>query len=445
MWWWLAVAAWAQGADQLRTTLGVAGVHAASIGQTDVNLLLAERARWSLGEPTRLWLDAAFTIDPDAATTFERSRVRALGVTVQASSVRLWIGRSLVQHGGPRLVDGVQAVWSEGPWELGAWGGLAPDLFTTRPELRPGGGPILAYVDNRAQLSLTGEVVGAEGGLDRAGALAQARVHGGRLWDLSTRLDWALAEPDTGSGLSDAAAFLQVRPSDAVSVDLVYNAFSAYRYQQTALLDPTLQRFAARVDPLALFDGLSQDRVDPTVHHLVGATPEVHIGAMQLAVLGRARLGALPAEQFVRLQPRVAARGLADGRLDLELSSNLVRYDAGWNTSTGPTVGLELLPSRALWLDTTAQLVTSDAYSGVGGYADLFVDWLGPGGVTLMAGLAWDYEPVEELDDVGVTAFLRLQHLLTRTSPSAPRGAAGGSPATPPPASPAAAPAPGLR
>lgn len=413
--WWLAALAWGQTADVVRSSAGVQATHSASLGQTDVDVLLGEKVRWRTSPGGRLWIDGAFTIDTDGATTFERSRVRHLGMELHREALRVWVGRHPVAFGGPRIVDGLQVIGQTGPWSVGGWAGLAPDLFTTRPELRPGGGPMIAWVQGRGELTLVGEVLGAQGGLDRAGAIASGRLEGGNVWDVSGRLDWQFEDAAGRSGLADGAVFGQLRPTDAFRIDVLYNAFSSYRYQQTTLLDPTIQRFTTRVDALALALGVAEESEDPTIHHMVGLTPRVHTRSVDVSVLARARLASDPTQRYERVQPRVGFRGPLDGRLELQLDANLVHLDTGWSESAGPTVLLELAADRSLWLDGSVRAVLDPAYEGVGGYADLFVDWMAPAGVLLMGGVAWEYEPVVELNDVGVTAYLRAQHSFGRS------------------------------
>ncbi len=409
--WWMLLPALGQTSDMVQTTVGAQLTHSQSLGVQDVDAVFGERFRWSVSDATRLWADGMFTYDTDGV--FERSRVRALGVSTGAGDVQVWLGRHPVQYGGPRLVDGVQALFVRKGLEVGAWSGLAPDLFTTRPMLRPGGGPILAYGTERAQGSLVGEVTGSEGGLDRASTLLTGRVQGGRVWDASGRVDWQLSDATGTSGLADASLWAQLRPGDVLRVDLLADAWSSLRYRQSALLDPTVQRWVERTQPLVNPLPGEEEALDPTVHAMVGLRPELRTGPVRTSVLFRQRPGGVE-ERYTRVQPVVSVVALLDGRLDVQVDANLVFLDTGLSASTGPTAMVELTPSRALWLDGSVRAVFDPSYQGPGWYADAYLDWLGPAGLVVMAGAAYELEPVVELDDVGITALLRLQHRFER-------------------------------
>lgn len=408
--WWLLPAALAQSTDIVETTVGAQVTTSRALGASDVDAVFGERVRWGLSEPVRLWADAQFTYDTEQQR-FERSRVRQLGFTYDKGVVALQIGRHAVTYGGPRVVDGLQAMVRTGDVTLGAWGGLAPDLFTTRPMLRPGGGPVVAWSSAQAQATLVGEVTATEAGLDRAGALATARWQSGKAFDTSGRVDWQLSDAVGASGLADASWFASWRPHEAFQLDTLADAWSSLRYRNSALLDPTVQRYAQRVQPV--LDPLpgAEEALDPTLHGMVGLRPTVTTGPLQTSLLARHRPG--PAEEaFTRLQPMVRWQADADGRLELMADANLIQRQAGLSASAGPTALVELLTERSLWLDGSVRAVVGPTYDGPGMYADLFVDWLAPAGFVLMAGAAYEFEPVEELDDVGVTALLRLRHRL---------------------------------
>src|SRR5262249_45022434 len=117
-------------------------------GASDLNFAIGERLRWTIsgdrpkpdGAPRPgHWLalaPAQFLLDPgpSGAPVFEWNEVRQLGFEYDSAHWTLDLGRSLVYRGGPRLVDGVQALYQPGTTtKLGVWGGLAPDLFTTDP------------------------------------------------------------------------------------------------------------------------------------------------------------------------------------------------------------------------------------------------------------------------------------------------------------------------
>jgi hypothetical protein len=300
-----------------------------------------------------------------------------------------------------------------GDWSIGAWGGLAPDLFTTRPMLRPGGGPILAYQRGWASWSVVGEVLGAEGGLDRAGVLALARAAFDFGFEVSGRLDAQLADAEGNVGLADGAVFTRITPTPTFRVDAFYDAFSSLRYQRTEALDPAVRRFAERVDSLGVADVVVDDQVDDSLNHLVGLTPRWRSPtdvALELSARARYRYHLDPLNRYWRVGPSIGLLGLLDDRLELYVDGYATDRDTGLAYDTGLTTFLELGRDRALALDTSGRLLLDPAYEGeTGWYTDLFVDWLAPGNVVLVAGVSYTYEPDPVIDDVGIGAFVRAQ------------------------------------
>lgn len=398
--------------DVAVTSIGAQGVRAEALEATTAGLMLGERLRWEIASDWRVVADARLNVYPDDPDTpLDQSRVRTLGVTWEDPGVWMALGRHSVAHGGPRIVDGVQVLGRMGPWELGAWGGLAPDLFTTAPALRPGGGPILAWQQGRASWSVVGEVVGAEGGLDRAAVLAQARASFAPVLHLSGRLDAQLV--DGAPALADGAVFVRLHPGDVFRLDTFYDAFSSLRYLQTQALDPAVQRFAERADAAGALTLVDEELIDPRLNHLVGTTARVRTpGQVGLRVEGRARVRHHedPLNRYARVGPAVALVGLADDRLEVIADGYATWRDTGLGTEAGLITFVEVGRDRALAVDTSGRVLFNPAYGGEPGwYADGFVDWLAPGMVTMSAGLSWTYEPDPLLDDVGIGAFLRLQ------------------------------------
>ena len=107
MWWIPAAFA---GNDLSVTSIGADAVRSEAIGDQDLDLLLGQRLRWQLSPASRVLLDGRFAIDPNAATTWEESRLRELGVAVETERVTVLAGRHPVLFAGPRLTDGVQAL-----------------------------------------------------------------------------------------------------------------------------------------------------------------------------------------------------------------------------------------------------------------------------------------------------------------------------------------------
>ncbi|MEQ1501858.1 MAG: hypothetical protein ABMB14_06490 [Myxococcota bacterium] len=407
------------GDDLSVTSVGADAVRSASIDDQSIDLLLGQRLRWGLTDDVRALVDGRFAIDPFATTTFEESRLRELGVEYDSERLTMLIGRHPVQFGGPRLVDGIQALGHAGidnQWSFGGWAGLVPDEFTTAPTLRFGAGPIVAVSTAKASGSLAGDLVVGEGGLNRAGALAMGRGELGRRFQATSRVDWVFTDGAGHGGLADGALFLQVRPVDAFRLDLVYDGYSSLLYQSRAGLDPTVQRFAARIEELGLTEGITQDAVDPTLHHLLGATTGLHgQGEIrpQLTLRARTQLHEDPTERYTRLGASTGIGGLAGDRLELDVDGNALWIEGRVATDAGLMVLVEPEPEGPAAIDGSFRILLDPVAYGPGAfglYADLFVDVATRGGTSVSAGGSWSTDPDDVVaQDVGFGGFLRIQ------------------------------------
>ncbi|MCA9566992.1 MAG: hypothetical protein KC656_04080 [Myxococcales bacterium] len=409
------LAAWAVGPSNLAVhSLGAQGGFSAAAGKGDLDFLLAERLRWSVSDTTRVWLDARFLVDPKGPTTLERYRVRRLGVELTFGSTRLLVGRHPVEAGGPRLVDGLQVLHRVGDLELGVWGGLAPDLFTTAPRVRPGFGPMVVYTTSTVRASLVGEVVAADGGLDRAGTLVTARWAPARLLAVDGRLDLELASAEGGPHLADGRLGATYQPTDAVRFGVFYSAFSSLRYLRTEALDPELRRFDSRILEEGLAENPDQDTRDPYVNHMVGTDlvirPPGDTPAPFADVRARYRYNPDVKNRFSRLTARVGMTRIAGahelgGLLTIRRVNDATQIDAG-------AQGLFTLGDGCCRLDTSALLLLDpQRYTGPGFYADLFLDAITDGGFSIGGGLNGTAEPIDTVEgavDAGVAGFVRL-------------------------------------
>lgn len=406
--------------DLAVTSVGAQGVYDQGLAVGDVDLLVGERFRWTLADrafATVALADARFTLDPAGGDPWEQNRVRQLGVELAAPAWLVTIGRHPVVQGGPRLVDGVQVVGRRGAWRFGGWAGLAPDLFTTRPMLRPGGGPIVAVDTPLAQASLVGEVLGTATGLDRVGLLAQTRVSRTPTWELLGRLDLQLTDADGTFGLADGFVAGKVRPGAGFTFDALYDAYSSIRYLETQLLDPDLQRYEARAEALGLVDLTPEDLVDPSLYHLVGggaAWQGTGLVIPRVAVVGRYRHATAADDRYARVGPQVGLIGLAD-RVDLY--GDFVwswRGSAGARDEVGLNVVVDPMADGRLALDGSFRLLIDPVFAGrAGWYTDLFVDLAAVDQFVLVGGLSATNEP-SDVTDAGLAGFLRVQHRLQR-------------------------------
>ncbi len=397
-------------------TAGFQGHYSGATARGDLDLLLGERLRWTLGEGVRLWIDTRFLVDPSGPSTLERYRVRRLGVELTRGTTTVRLGRHPVQGGGPRLVDGLQVTHRIDAWEIGFWLGAAPDLFTTAPRARFGLGPTAVFSRSTLRATLTGELLFAPGGIDRASALATFRAAPSRRFAVDGRLDLEL----TGPHLADGRVGMQHRPTDALRFDLFYEAFSSLRYQRTATLDPEVRRFEARL--LQGVDRLDGDPRDATLNHLVGAgaellppgeapTPFVHTRL-------RYRYHDDPKNRFARFTTRAGLTRI-DGLHTVAGLLTLRHVDAALQADLGLQT-VFAFGGGCCQLDASAQVLLNPArYDGAGLYADLFVDLVGATGFTVGAGLTGTMEPTE-VNDSGGAGFLRLTWR-QRPAASAPR------------------------
>lgn len=392
-------------------TIGTQGVYGTAVGKGDLDILIGEKLRWSLSDGVRLWADARFLVDPATdGATFERYRVRRLGASLHLGKTTVLIGRHPVDMGGPRIVDGVQVLVDLSPVEVGFWAGLAPDLFTTAPRMRPGFGPVIGYATSSLQLSGVGDVVFAAGGLDRLGVLGSGRWSPGRVLTLDTRIDLELASAEGGPHLSDGRVGLSTRPTDAVRFGVFYNAFSSFRYLKTEDLDPELRRFDTRILENGLADGFDQDTRDPYVNHMVGADfgirPTGDDPSPVFELSSRYRHNPDPKNRFTRVTARIGFTRIAD-RVELDALATVRSVNATLQTDVGAQAIVELGDGCCL-IDTSAlAVIDPQRFSGPGAYADLFADAILENGLAIGAGGNVTVEPLEELE-AGVAGFVRL-------------------------------------
>ncbi|MEZ4237551.1 MAG: hypothetical protein R3F59_15675 [Myxococcota bacterium] len=426
--WWLALAAHA-GSDVAVTSVGAQGFRAEAIGAQSADILLGQRVRWGVGDHGQALVDGRFLVSPGAELPFDESRVRQLGYALEVPSLELLVGRHPVVAGGRRLVDGVQAVARPGQAHaaaLGAWAGLVPDEFTTAPTTRFGAGPVLGYEVPVASVWAVGDLVVGAGGVQRLAALTTTRAELGSRYQADGRLDWVFQDGAGGSGLADGAVTLLARPTAGVRFDGLYNAYSTLLYQSRASTDPRVQRFSQRIETLGLTEGITQDFIDPTLHHLLGAGARfAATGAIRpyFRAQARTQLHRDPAERYSRVGAGTGLGGLADDRLEFGVDGNLLWIDGEQGGDAGVSLLIEPVPDAVVAIDTSARLLfdPGDFQGAPGGYVDLFVDVAARSGTTVSAGGSWTSEPSDVIGaDVGFAAYLRLQQWIRPPSARRP-------------------------
>lgn len=424
----LCAMAWAAppgGSDVAITSVGAQILHSSTVEENDVDLLLAERARLTFIDKdtfkARLMADARFTIDTDEGDQFEWNNVRQLGFQLHRPSWTLDLGRAPVYRGGPRIVDGAQLLFHpSSKLDVGAWGGLAPDLFTTLPRLRPGGGPVIGYVTSSFQASLVGEALVYDGEIDRIASIAMARGSFDRIFELSGRADVEYVG-DNGPHLSDLYALSIYRPSDTLRFDLFYNGFSSYKYQISEIQDPKVQRFSERVVALGIDPAVTQDSLDPSFNHLVGGgavvQPDNDRAAPRLQVDARQRFNNNELNRFTRLHAQTGVVDIAlAGRLDLLADGNLIFADG--ETQLNPGFMALWEPGDEGWfaVDLSGRALINPEYDGkMGYYGDLFLDAITPINLAINVGASIISEPdpdIGDVPDLGLQGYFRISYYL---------------------------------
>jgi hypothetical protein len=407
---------------------------------TDMDVLLSERLRWTLagdlnspGTDVVALVDGRFIVDPGPEERpIEWGYVRTLGVEILTEKWVVDVGRSQVYRGGPRLVDGVQAMYRPSDTvRVGVWAGLAPNLFTTVPQLRPGGGPIFSYATSKVQLSVVGEALGYDGGLDRVGVLTMGRVSLERTIDVSGRLDVEVVGPLDAPRLVDGMLAVVGNPTPSLRLDALYDAFSSYRYLGSDAIDPSLNRFGQRLAQLGQQLNIVQDVRDPTLNHLVGGgvrfQPDVDGIAPRLGLTARYRHHPLEENRYLRLNPQAGLVRIAD-TIDVLADANYIQLNArpdqllpNQQEATGEQIDGGVLvyvepPGSPVAIDASARAVMyADDYPGVGFYGDLFLNIVSPElDLIFIAGGAamTETDILDEQQSLGLQAFVQMTKYL---------------------------------
>lgn len=408
----ILAAAWA--ADEAVTTVGADALWTGSLAEGDADVMFGERARFDLGARGGLdWsarVDGRWNLDPSGDERWEASRLRAFGVRAESPAWTVDVGRAVIEGGGPRLIDGIQARHHRGAWTWGGWLGEAPDLYTGRPAARFGGGPLIGWSSRALRVTGLGEVLFAADGLDRAALRVEATLSNPPDVELSARLDAQVAGPDGVPSLPEAALDARLRPTDAVRLHAGYLGYTTWRNLRSSSTDPDVRRFADRIADLGLQEPVILDELDPRMYHLFLADARWSRGLGWVAS-GGARFRWHPDAEFRYLRAQ-ASVGWLGGRWEARGEAAAWVRDGEARGELGLTGWLEPLEATPLAVDGGAWLTvdaTSPLSSPPGGYADLFVSWLAPAHLDLSAGgCVQSYPGI--VRDVGVGGFIRLSH-----------------------------------
>ena len=282
---------------------------------------------------------------------------------------------------------------------------------------------------SRACESCHGEILGTPEGLDRLGALAQARLSLDPHLELHARVDLQYPDRRGGSPLVDAAVFVRGRPHRSLDLELLYDAYSSVRYLRSVDRDPAARRFALRAEALGLTEGVPQELNDPTIHHLVGFSGRWHPGldgTRLRPTLGldlRYRHHAEVSRRFARASLRGGLLGIGS-RLDLLLDGGVLMVDRRPRGELGLSGLLELGKQRLVALDASARLSLLPGDEGgvaPAWYGDLFVDVVTPFGLVLAAGVYGEGLSVPQGWDVAIGGLARITWRVRLRRPRAPR------------------------
>lgn len=368
------------------TTIGARGdLSVATGGLSDLDLLLTERLRWrvlpSLPGVTRVWADGRLVVDTNGEVLVERSRLSRFAISSVVNDLELDFGRSVVRYGGPRLVDGLQGQWKfNKAFYFGGFGGFAPDLFTTLPRSRVGGGVFASFNAFGFRGSALMERQYSNGSVDRTAALFQLRFESLPGISFSSRLD---VQEDQGSDwrIADAGAFASIAPNEAWKFYGDYHAYSSYRYLETQDLDPAIQRFAKRAEAVGLITGIPQESPDETLYHQVGGkvrwNKDLGSGPQVMAsLLFRARTSAMEGTDYVLVAPNVGVQDWAGGRLGSFLDASVRQLSDGFAGDVGTTVSVQSTGDLDWVFDSSVRALFAPEYEGtLGVYVDSFLDW----------------------------------------------------------------------
>jgi len=348
----------------------------------------------------------------------DHTRVRELGVHLVRAKLALNLGRFDVAAGGHRLVDGAQGLLTLGEGvQLGAWGGLAPDPYTTAPALRYGGGPVVAVQQDTVQARFTGEMLSTADGIDRLAGVFDGRYEPSSRFELSSRVDLQVGVGRGNGPVEPADAMLMARvdPSDDLRVTAFVDAYTSWAYLWSEKQDPGLSRFAARSTVLDPGDAVPQDAMDSSVYTVLGASVrQRHLGSADLDLRADARLRYHPVAErrYGRFRLKAQLPGRFSGTTDLgaEITGWVLGDHAG---ATGTLYAWsEPWESLPLAFDLSAEggvrPIPNETVLGPSLYTDLFVDGLIGPRLALSAGLAYSTAMDRQVWDMHHTAMVRL-------------------------------------
>ena len=402
----LLLAAPASAADvHSRTSVSLMGGASAGHGFFEGTLSERLRVRWSTDtvEGTALFDGRVGLRAPDGS--MHRTRIRGLGLRLDFERARVDVGRFGVEGGAWRLADGVQAMVRLGAGvEAGGWFGEVPDPFTTLPAPRIGGGPLLRWEHDIAQISAAVEVTGTAAGLDRAAVILTGRVEPTETVEIRTTID--LQDVAGVPQPADLGLVVALDPDPSLRVRLVWNTWSGLAFNQGHGRDVALSRFEQRFGEALPLDATA---IDLSLYHQGGGAirwrPSLPGGGFfLLGADGRYRGHLDIARHYARATGRVGVQGLG-GRVDLSTDHSAVLWNEAWRWDGGVTARVDI-KRDAFALDASARVAMGPS-SQPAIYADLFAD-VQAGPVWIAAGYRFTNEQDRDAWSAAHVGLLRI-------------------------------------
>lgn len=360
--------------------------------------------------------DLFFDIDDTAFRTYRLLDLN-LHLTPKGGPLTLTLGRQRVADSTEELVDGVGVLVALGKgFELGGYGGLIPDPFTTLASVSTyGGGLVFGVTTPRFRLGTAAGIAGRVEGFDHGYANVSAMVMPHTAISIYGRAKVQLFAEAPSAGIADAIAAVSIRPWKVLRLRASYNTYSSERYISLLDRNPALSRFAARAEDLDLLDEVPNDRLDRTLYHQLGADVDLRSADKHVWIGGRYRyrFAPDPDDYYQLAEGHGGPVNLGRGGASIRLAGRFI-HASGRDIGQGE-IGLETpIAKRRLDLGVYALISGSPSpiaseRATIGVYCDLFVTaWLGKGwSLAAAARVGWEDTPASSA--VTVDGLLKLQ------------------------------------
>ncbi|MCO4768679.1 MAG: hypothetical protein KDA24_01520 [Deltaproteobacteria bacterium] len=355
-----------------------------------------------------------------ATGSVDRLRIRALGVRLETPKWRAELGRSAVIDGGWRLVDGVQFLARpKGFFEVGGWLGEMPDIWTTSPAPRFGGGPILRWRGRMVQVGFVGEVGGGAQGIDRLAGRLTGRFEFKKLIDVAGRMEIEAGGQGAPVRFSELGLGTTFTPVKVLRVRVGWSMHAGHSWLQGVQRDPSLVRWWQRTTGAAPTAPTPWDlATDGPTHQILGSVqlkPLVGEVPLRFALRARYNHRTVERERSARVTLEGGAYSLGGGRLDLLATGGALRWSGRWRAELGLRGWLAPDPSGPLSIEAEVRMwVGANEHGTVVPTVatDLWLDVLTPIGVTVAAGYRFDNDLDLDRWNAAHTVLLRASWLV---------------------------------